>query len=91
VPAELAGSIVAGERERGFLAGSFLKKINASRKGKLKLSDEPGPAGGGLIVRAEKFEFDFTWAGRISDRKGALAPDVAAALFGDRQGGTERT
>jgi len=86
VPAELAGRIAAGERERGFLSGAFLKKVNAGREGKLELSDEPGPAGGGLVVRAERFEFDFSWAGRLADRKGALAPEVAAILFGKEDG-----
>lgn len=88
VPPELAGRIVAGERERSHLAGAFLKKVNAKRSGKLELSDEPAPEGGGMIVRAERFEFDFSWAGRLADRKGVLAPEVAAALFaeGEKQG-----
>jgi V/A-type H+-transporting ATPase subunit E len=81
VPPELEGSVLAGERERELLAGDFMKKVNASRKGKLKLSDEAGPPGGGIVVRTERFEFDFSWAGRLADRKGALAPNVAATLF----------
>ncbi len=86
VPSELVGRIAVGERERGLLSGAFLEKINAGRQGKLELSDEPGPAGGGLVVRAERFEFDFSWAGRLADRKGALSPEVAAILFGEGGG-----
>jgi V/A-type H+/Na+-transporting ATPase subunit E len=82
VPADLEGRIATGERERAMLSGAFIEKINAGRSGKLTLSDEAGPVGGGLVVRAEKFEFDFSWAGRLADRKGALAPEVAAILFG---------
>jgi vacuolar-type H+-ATPase subunit E/Vma4 len=89
VPSELGGEIVAGERERSYLAGEFLKKINAGRSGQLTLADGPGPAGGGIVVRAEKFEFDFTWAGRLADRKAGLAPEVAAMLFGDEERGAE--
>ena len=69
-------------RERKMLAGKFIENVNAERTGKLVISDEAGPVGGGLVVRAEKFEFDFSWAGRMADRKGALAPEVAAILFG---------
>ena len=86
VPGDLDGRIVCGERERGYLSGGFMDKVNAPRSGRLEVSDEPGPAGGGLVVRAEKFEFDFSWAGRLADRKGALAPDVAATLFEETGG-----
>jgi vacuolar-type H+-ATPase subunit E/Vma4 len=83
VPDEISGRIVASERERSYLAGEFLEKVNASRSGKLELSDEPGPAGGGMVVRSEKFKFDFSWAERLDDRKGSLAPEVAGIIFGD--------
>ncbi len=86
VPENLEGRVACGERERGYLSGDFINKVNSGRSGKLEVSDEPGPAGGGLVVRAEKFEFDFSWAGSLSDRKGALAPDVAAVLFGESGG-----
>ncbi len=82
VPGELAGQIAAGPRERKLLEGAFLKRVNQNRKGKLTLAEGDGPVGGGIRVLADKFEFDFTWAGRMADRKGALAPDVAAIIFG---------
>ena len=91
VPPELSGEIVAGKRERSYIEGAFLKKVNAGRTGKLTLSDGPGPEGGGLVVRAGKFEFDFSWAGRLADRKGALAPEVAALLFGGGKEGDEES
>ncbi|MHC4916449.1 MAG: V-type ATP synthase subunit E family protein [Planctomycetota bacterium] len=81
VPGELSGKICAAERERSEMAGAFLKKVNAGRKGKLEISDEHPPEGGGLVVRAERFEFDFSWAERLDDRRGTLAPEVAAVLF----------
>lgn len=84
VPPDQPGTVLAGGRERQFLAGGFLERINAGRSGKLKLSDEPGPESGGLVVRAERFEYDFSWAGQLADRKGALAPLVAAELFGGK-------
>ena len=87
VPPDLPGRIAAGPNEKKHLSGAFLQKINAGRTGKLELSDEPGPEFGGIVVRAEKFEFDFSWAGRLADHKGSLAPEVAAALFGE--GGDE--
>jgi len=84
VPAEQPGAVLAGERERGWLAGAFLDRVNAGRTGKLELSAEPGPEGGGLVVRGEKFEFDLSWAGQLADRRGQLSPLVAAELFGDK-------
>jgi vacuolar-type H+-ATPase subunit E/Vma4 len=82
VPSELSGQIAAGPREQKLLEGEFLKGINQGREGKLTLAQGDGPVGGGIRVLADKFEFDFTWAGRLADRKGALAPDVASIIFG---------
>ncbi len=87
VPDDLSGRISAGERERAAMAGDFLEKINAGRRGKLELSAEEAPEGGGLIVRSERFEFDFSWAERMDDRRGTLAPEVAAVLFPKEDGG----
>jgi vacuolar-type H+-ATPase subunit E/Vma4 len=85
VPPDQPGEILAGPRERGFLEGAFLERVNSRRTGRLTLSAEPGPPGGGLVVRAERFEYDFTWRGQLADRRGALSPLVAGLLFG-RQG-----
>jgi vacuolar-type H+-ATPase subunit E/Vma4 len=85
VPTDLAGEIIAGPRERASLAGGFLDRINAGRTGRLSLAEEtlPPASGGGLLVRAGRFEFDFTWAGRLADRRAALTGTIAAELFGE--------
>ena len=85
VPADQAGEIVAGAREREFLGGGLLDRVNAGRTGRLTLSAEmlPDSAGGGMLVRAGRFEFDFTWAGRLADRRSALTAMIAGELFGE--------
>ena len=87
VPGNLSGRICAGERERAAMSGKFLEKINGGRQGKLELSAGEDPPGGGLIVRSDRFEFDFSWAERMDDRRGTLAPEVAAVLFPKEDGG----
>ena len=87
VPAELSGEVLAGPRERELLAGGLLDRVNSGRAGKLALSDEglPGSSGGGMLVRAGRFEFDFTWAGRLAERRAALTALIAAELFDGSQ------
>lgn len=72
--------VIAAKRDAKRVTAAWIKKVSASAKKKLKLSDETGDFSGGVILRNAKYDRDLTVDAIVEELKERTVADTVAKL-----------